>query len=83
MKKYYLLLLLVSLWHLPASAQLRVDITSGDFKPLPIAFLPFETNENGKIDEEMVRLAKNLVGVIHSNLSQSGLFKGVPRKDFC
>ena len=83
MKKYYLCLLLISLWHMPAMAQLRVDITSGDFQPLPIAFLPFETMANdGEPDPEIDRLAKNLVGVIHSNLSQSGLFKGVPRKDF-
>ncbi len=68
---------------MPAWADLQVDITSGDFKPLPIAFLPFEViDEKGKIDTDMDKLGKNLVGVIHVNLSQSGLFKGIPRLDF-
>ncbi len=54
---------------LPASAQLRVDITRGNVQPLPIA-VPEFASAAGQPDE----LSRNITSVIIANLQRSGLF---------
>ena len=73
------------LWFCPltASAALQVDITSGNFQPLPIAFVPFETlDRQGRNDKALAKTGRNISAVIQVNLAQSGLFKGISRADF-
>ncbi len=52
-----------------ASAQLRVDITQGTIKPMPIAIPPF-VGSGGSVDE----LSQNVAQVVTADLRRSGLF---------
>ena len=52
-----------------ASAQLRVDITQGTIKPMPIAIPPF-VGAAGSVDE----LSQNVAQVVTADLRRSGLF---------
>ena len=60
-----------------ASAQLRVDITSGNPEPLPIAVTEFFGGDSGAAD-----FAARISGVIASDLERSGLFRLIDRKAF-
>ena len=61
----------------PIAAQLRVDMTSGNPQPLPIAVAEFF----GSGPETEV-LAKKITEVISSDLERSGLFRLIKRKAF-
>ena len=52
-----------------ASAQLRVDITQGTIRPMPIAIPPF-VGAGGGVDE----LSQNVAQVVTADLRRSGLF---------
>jgi TolB protein len=52
-------------------AELRIDITEGTFKPIPIAITPFD----GGGDPELARAGQDITQVIMSDLEGSGLFK--------
>ena len=82
-----LLTLFLFLFFASASfAELRIDITSGEFQPLPIAYLPFEIDPEidpaSKTDAQIEQITKNIQTIIYNNLNRSGLFIAVPRNDF-
>ncbi len=60
-----------------ATAQLKVDVTQGTVKPLPIAI----TNFNGRGGQE-VQLGKSIAGVVKADLERSGLFQPIDEKAF-
>ena len=62
---------------LPARADLRVDITRGTIKPLPIAIPEFYSAKAGDPD-----VGKNIADVISNDLESSGLFKPIDRRAF-
>jgi len=60
-----------------ASAQLRVDITQGTPRPMPIAIPPF-VGAGGSVDE----LSQNVAQVVTADLQRSGLFAPVDPSAF-
>lgn len=72
MKKILLALALIALVAMPhaARAELRIDVTSGQVKPMPIAISAFTGSDPA--DTEMGR---QMVEVITNNLKRSGLFQ--------
>lgn len=56
----------------PASAQLRVDVTQGNIQPLPIAIPDFIGDPSGA----------QIAGVVRADLDRSGLFKVLDPKSF-
>ena len=69
--------LLYFLTYQPAWGELKVDITRGTVKPLPIAV----TNFIGETQQE-VQLGQSLGGVIKADLERSGLFQPIDSKAF-
>jgi TolB protein len=57
---------------MPASAQLRVDVTQGNVKPLPIAIPGFNGDPAGA----------QIAGVVRADLQRSGLFNALDPKSF-
>ncbi len=83
MNRFKYLYFCLCFFPLTAFAELQVDITSGNFQPLPIAFIPFEAiDARGEENKALAKAGRKIAGVIQINLAQSGLFKGVPRADF-
>ena len=62
---------------MPASAQLKVDITRGQVEPLPIALPDFQG-----ADSRSAGLGRQLTGVITADLARSGLFRPIDKKSF-
>lgn len=62
---------------MPASAELRLDVTRGEVNPLPIALPSFSGKANA--DNEMGR---KMTEVITANLRRSGLFRPLDPKSF-
>lgn len=58
----------------PAQARLEIDITRGNFEPLPIAVPAFTSN-----DKELAQIGKQIAGVVSDDLARSGLFSIVER----
>lgn len=58
-----------------AKAELRIDITRGSVKPLPIAITNFVGNQS---DES--QFGRDIAKVISANLERSGLFKPISQK---
>lgn len=56
---------------------LTVEVTQGNIKPIPIAILPFKTST-----PEKDAYAKKIVKQVHKDLSETGLFKIIPEKNF-
>jgi TolB protein len=63
---------LVAGFAVPASAQLRVDVTQGNIQPLPIAIPDFIGDPFGA----------QIAGVVRADLDRSGLFKVLDPKSF-
>ena len=63
--------------HLPAQAQVRIDITKGQVQPMPIAVSPF----TGAQPQDS-RVGQDMTNVIASNLERSGLFKPIDSKAY-
>lgn len=61
----------------PASAELRVDITQGTFKPIPIAIPVFASNGG-----EGAKFGQLIPDVILNDLVSSGLFRAIDRGAF-
>ena len=61
----------------PALGELKVDITRGTVKPLPIAI----TNFIGETQQE-IELGRSISNVIEMDLERSGLFKSIDKKAF-
>lgn len=70
-------LLLSCLFSASASAELRIDITQGSVKPMPIAV----TDLTGQSSSEK-KFGRDIARVITSDLERSGLFKSIDRKAF-
>jgi TolB protein len=68
---------LVALLILPANAELRIDITQGSVKPMPIAVADL----NGKSAKEQ-KFGRDIARVIAQDLERSGLFKPIDRRSF-
>jgi TolB protein len=60
-----------------ALAQARVQITEGNFQPIPIAIPNFVPGTQGDID-----VANGIAGVITNNLKRSGLFAPIDQQAF-
>ncbi|NQY81599.1 MAG: Tol-Pal system protein TolB [Alphaproteobacteria bacterium] len=58
-----------------AQAQLRVDITQGHSKPLPIAVLDFASDQTSVTEQN---LSRSIAGVIRNNLANTRLFTLTP-----
>ncbi|HJO85399.1 MAG TPA: Tol-Pal system protein TolB, partial [Rhodospirillales bacterium] len=69
-----LLLLIIAV---PARAELRVDITRGVVKPIPVAV----TNLLGASAKEQ-NIGRNIANVIKADLVRSGLFAAIDSKAF-
>ncbi|RCK48611.1 translocation protein TolB [Thalassospira profundimaris] len=61
----------------PARAELRVDITRGEVKPMPIAVTRFAGEGVSETD-----VGQNITNVINNDLARSGLFKTIDEKAF-
>src|SRR4051812_24285968 len=62
---------------LPASAELRIDITRGKVEPMPIAISDFTGAEaNG------TRFGEDIAEVVSADLERSGLFRPIDKKSF-
>src|SRR3990167_1496931 len=72
-KVVFLTFLMIIGFILPTQADLRINVTEGTFKPIPIAITPF----SGGGDAEMNKLAQAITSVIISDLETCGLFKVV------
>lgn len=72
-----LLLAIALAGHDGARADLRIDITQGNVEPLPIAVTDFFG-----VDDEEVRLGREISGVIAANLERSGLFRPLDKRAF-
>ena len=62
---------------MPASAQLKVDITRGQVEPLPIALPDFQG-----ADSRSTALGRQVTEVIAADLARSGLFRPIDKKAF-
>ena len=56
---------------------LIVNVTGGQFEPLPVAVTPFEAGS-----PELAVVGGDMVGVVEADLQRSGLFKLLPRAAF-
>jgi TolB protein len=61
----------------PARAELRIDITRGNIKPMPVAVTDFYS-----ADAQMAAIGKQLSEVIAADLDRSGLFAPIDRRAF-
>jgi TolB protein len=73
MKKLTLSLLVLLGLSFSAQAELRINVTEGTFKPVPIAITPFD----GGGDPELARVGQEITSVIINDLQSCGLFKVV------
>lgn len=64
-------------WSLPASGELKIDITRGHVEPLPIAVTTFR----GGTSEE-TQIGKEVTEVLSADLERSGLFRPIDHKAF-
>ncbi len=72
-----LLAMTASAMPLDATAQLKIDITSGNVDPLPIAVSDFfSESQNGK------KIGADMAIVIKSDLERSGLFRAIDKRAF-
>jgi TolB protein len=62
---------------LPASAEVRIDITRGNMKPLPIAIPEFSGNS-----PQEAQVGKDIARVVAADLERSGLFKPIDQRAF-
>jgi TolB protein len=67
----------LSLLAVPASAQLRIDITKGNIQPMPIAVTDFFPVTPGE-----ARIGEDMAQVIAADLERSGLFKPLDKRAF-
>ena len=74
---YSTVITLASLFVIPAHAELRIDITQGSVKPMPIAV----ADMSGKSAVEK-KFGRDIARVIATDLERSGLFKSIDRKAF-
>jgi TolB protein len=72
-KKLFFSFLIFFSFTLGASAELRIDITEGTFKPVPIAITPF----SGGGDSELSKVGEDITQVVMNDLESCGLFKVV------
>jgi len=77
MNKIILSLLLFVCSFVPANAVLKVDISAGKIKPMPIALPIF-----GSDSSETKAISKKISNLIQNNLDRSGLFEPLNRKAF-
>lgn len=72
MSKFFVIFTALIMAALPASAQLRVDVTKGKVDPMPIAISPFYAQS-----PDLAQFARDIPGIITTNLKNSGLFAPV------
>lgn len=69
-KRFFTLLILLNLTF-SARAELRIDVTEGTFKPVPVAITPFD----GGGDPALAKVGEEITQVIRNDLENCGLFK--------
>jgi TolB protein len=62
---------------LSAHAELKVDITRGNYQPMPVAVMDFQ----GSTLEER-QMGQQVAGIVRANLERSGLFTLIPQEAF-
>ncbi|HAT35870.1 MAG TPA: Tol-Pal system protein TolB [Rhodospirillaceae bacterium] len=75
--RLFLMLALSSLTALAARAEVRIDITRGVVKPIPVAITDFHG-----ISGEEGQVGRDVAGVITADLERSGLFKPIDKGAF-
>ncbi|MBA3812929.1 MAG: Tol-Pal system protein TolB [Alphaproteobacteria bacterium] len=73
MKKIIFIFLAILSLTISARAELRIDVTEGTFKPVPIAITPF----SGSGDAAVAEAGREVTEVIVNDLESCGLFKVV------
>jgi TolB protein len=73
MNKFIFTFLFILTFTFSAAAELRIDVTEGTFKPVPIAITHFD----GGGDAELARVGQEITEVIRNDLEGCGLFKVV------
>ena len=68
-------LFLLLFWQAGAQARLTIEITGGAEGAQPIAIVPFSTPEGG------AQLSEDVAAVISADLSRTGRFRPMPRRD--
>lgn len=71
MKKIIFTFLTILSLTINTKAELRIDVTEGTFKPVPIAITPFE----GSGDPQLAGIGQEITQVIVNDLESCGLFK--------
>jgi len=61
----------------PALSELRIDITQGTIKPMPVAI-----SDLVGVNSEEKRIGKDISRIISADLERSGLFKSIDKKAF-
>ena len=81
-----LLIILFFVLPIRAFALIEVDITRGNFNPLPIAVSPLSIDENSRKNFEKILKKKNIgievSSVVENNLKTSGLFNPLNKDAF-
>lgn len=75
--KSLFIMLIVSLAVSPASAELKLDITKGNFEPLPIAVADFTSNSGAE-----AMMGRDIARVVAADLERSGLFRPIEKSAF-
>lgn len=71
MKKIIFTFLAIMNLTISTRAELRIDVTEGTFKPVPIAITPFD----GGADPKLAEIGREVTQVIVNDLESCGLFK--------
>lgn len=77
MKKFIFAFIVCLLPNLAQAERLNIDITSGNFEPIPIAIHGFTATDNNGADAN-----RTLTSVISNNLKNTGLFKLISPSSF-
>jgi TolB protein len=72
MQRIFIGFLALFLFSAPAFAELRIDVTSGQTEPLPIAINDFSGDATGK----------QISDIVSADLQRSGLFRSIPSGSF-
>ncbi len=83
MKLKHILATLLLIWSVPAQAELRIDVTGAERKPMPIA-IPEMIGSNSNILSKIVgtNYGDKVREVVMADLERSGLFNILPEKSY-
>ncbi|MDC0925493.1 hypothetical protein OAQ41_04845 [Candidatus Pelagibacter sp.] len=86
MKKFFIILLLMTVIPFKAFALIEVDITRGNLNPLPLAVSPLSIDEQSRKSFENILKKQNIGSdistIVENNLRTSGLFNPISKDAF-